>query len=435
MVVETHEKKIREGYKQTEVGVIPEDWEVVKISDVAEVKTGPFGSALHEKDYVLDGTPIITVEHLGERGVTYQNLPMVSDTDKSRLKAYVLRKGDIAFSRVGSIDRNALISDKEEGWLFSGRLLRVRLKPAGSSPSYLSYHFHSIPFKRRVFEVAVGQTMPSLNTEILKGIYVVLPSKKEQTAIASVLSDVDTLIEKLEKLIAKKRLIKQGAMQELLTGKLRLPGFGVGKGYKQTGVGRSPEDWEVKEFGEVVNKIVGGGTPSRSNASYWNGKIPWVTVKDFATFDPNQTQESITKYGLSHSATHLIPKGTLITSTRMALGKAVIYNVDVAINQDMKAIFAINKISTKFLYYWFQNNAQSINDLGSGSTVKGVSLQDIKKITFIKPQKEEQTAIASVLSDMDTGIEALEKKLTKYRLLKQGKMQVLLTGKIRLVTN
>jgi type I restriction enzyme S subunit len=113
------------GYKQTEVGVIPEDWKVISVGQIAEVKTGPFGSALHEKDYVDDGTPIITVEHLGERGVIHTNLPMVSDADKARLNAYILRQGNIVFSRVGSVDRNALIKATEDGWLFSGRLLRV----------------------------------------------------------------------------------------------------------------------------------------------------------------------------------------------------------------------------------------------------------------------------------------------------------------------
>ncbi|MFZ2404923.1 MAG: hypothetical protein WAW41_07280, partial [Methylobacter sp.] len=143
------------GYKQTEVGVIPNEWQIAFIGDISDVKTGPFGSALHEKDYVVDGTPIITVEHLGERGVTYCNLPMVSEADRKRLNAYSLKIGDIAFSRVGSIDRNALIRKNEDGWLFSGRLLRVRLSSDKNVPEYLSYHFHSTPFKKRVVEVAV----------------------------------------------------------------------------------------------------------------------------------------------------------------------------------------------------------------------------------------------------------------------------------------
>src|SRR5690606_12288331 len=110
--------------------------------------------------------------------------------------------------------------------------------------------------------------------------------------------------------------------------------------------------------------------------------IPWVTVKDFATFDPNSAQEYITHQGLKSSASNLIPAGTLITSTRMALGKALIYQVDVAINQDLKAIFTKSSLDTMYLKYWFDNNAKKIDDLGSGSTVKGISLPDLKTLSF-----------------------------------------------------
>ena len=109
-------------------------------------------------------------------------------------------------------------------------------------------------------------------------------------------------------------------------------------GFKQKDVGVIPSDWKIKKLGEVVDKIIGGGTPNRSIKKYWGSEIPWVTVKDFATFNPYSTQEYITKKGLENSASHLIPKYTLITSTRMGLGKAVIYDVDVSINQDLKAI-------------------------------------------------------------------------------------------------
>ncbi|MCU2522372.1 restriction endonuclease subunit S [Enterobacter hormaechei] len=210
------------GYKETELGIVPEDWSIFTIGDIADVKTGPFGSSLHEKDYVLDGTPIITVEHLGELGITYQNLPMVSDEDKHRLRSYQLNEGDIVFSRVGSVDRNGLICKEQSGWLFSGRLLRVRLKNNYHSPTYLSFQFHSTPFKNRVIEVAVGQTMPSLNTKILKGIAITMPGYEEQTAIATILSDMDKEIQTLQQRLDKTRQLKQGMMQELLTGKTRL---------------------------------------------------------------------------------------------------------------------------------------------------------------------------------------------------------------------
>ncbi len=211
------------GMKQTELGEIPEDWDVVTVESVADVKTGPFGSSLHESDYVLEGTPIITVEHLGDLGITRQNLPLVSDFDLKRLSSYKLKVGDIAFSRVGSVDRNALVTENEDGWLFSGRLLRVRTNLASANPFFLSFQFKTDTFKNKVLEVAVGQTMASLNTQILKSIRFILPeSLAEQEEISKVLIDFDESTIETIKQLSKVKGLKQGMMQELLTGRTRL---------------------------------------------------------------------------------------------------------------------------------------------------------------------------------------------------------------------
>ena len=198
-------------------------WATRRIAEIAQVKTGPFGSTLHESDYVQMGTPIITVEHLGEFGVTRQNLPLVSDEDRKRLHAYSLDVGDIVFSRVGSVDRNALIREKESGWLFSGRLLRVRPDSTKVFSAFLSYQFHTDQFRNSVLVVAVGQTMASLNTKILNSLTVALPSIAEQIAIASILSDMDIELTTLDARLTKARQLKQGMLQVLLTGQIRLP--------------------------------------------------------------------------------------------------------------------------------------------------------------------------------------------------------------------
>lgn len=197
-------------------------WQVRQLGAIADIKTGPFGSSLHERDYVEVGTPIVTVEHLGEFGIEHRNLPLVSETDRRRLCAYALIEGDIVFSRVGSIDRNALVRSSESGWLFSGRLLRVRTEARRVSAPFLSYLFHGEPFRSAVRAVAVGQTMASLNTRILSGLAVALPSLAEQTAIATVLSDIDAELAALETRRDKTRLLKQAMMHELLTGRTRL---------------------------------------------------------------------------------------------------------------------------------------------------------------------------------------------------------------------
>ncbi|MDO4411848.1 restriction endonuclease subunit S [Cutibacterium sp.] len=166
----------------------------VLLSEVADIQTGPFGSQLHNKDYVKEGTPIVTVEHLGSRRFTSQNLPFVSEKDKKRLSKYAMLEGDIIFSRVGSVDRCSYVSSKENGWLFSGRCLRVR-PTSKINGLYLYYYLSSKPVGRYIRNVAVGATMPSINTSLLGEVPVSLPSFEEQSCIASVLSSIDDKIE------------------------------------------------------------------------------------------------------------------------------------------------------------------------------------------------------------------------------------------------
>ncbi|HAJ34689.1 MAG TPA: hypothetical protein DCL15_03190 [Chloroflexi bacterium] len=162
----------------------------------AGIQTGPFGSQLHQEDYVEVGTPIITVEHLGENRILHQELPRVSDSDRDRLSRYLLRQGDIVFSRVGSVDRRALVRSDEDGWMFSGRCLRVRPDPAKIDSGYLSYFFGLPSFKEHVRSIAVGATMPSLNTSLLSDLVIPYPSSiHEQRAIAHILGTLDDKIE------------------------------------------------------------------------------------------------------------------------------------------------------------------------------------------------------------------------------------------------
>ncbi|MFH1923577.1 MAG: restriction endonuclease subunit S [Planctomycetota bacterium] len=160
------------------------------------VQTGPFGSQLHASDYVEYGTPIITVEHLGENRIIHNNLPRVTDEDKERLARYTLTCGDIVFSRVGAVDRRAIVHPEEDGWLFSGRCLRVRPDRKKIDPGFLSWFFGLPTFQEYIRQIAVGATMPSLNTKILRDVPVYYPpSLREQQAIACILGALDDKIE------------------------------------------------------------------------------------------------------------------------------------------------------------------------------------------------------------------------------------------------
>lgn len=174
------------------------EWKEYKLGEIADVQTGPLGSQLHMSDYQNEGTPIITVEHLGDNRIIHNNLPLVGDEDKNRLRKYVLSEGDIVFSRVGSVDRRAYVSAKEDGWMFSGRCLRVRPSQKADA-KFLSYYFGLEDFKETIRRIAVGATMPSINTTILSNVVVPLPPIDTQRRIASILSSLDDKIDLLHR--------------------------------------------------------------------------------------------------------------------------------------------------------------------------------------------------------------------------------------------
>jgi len=183
----------------TPYGSFPSNYQLKKLKELCVkkigIQTGPFGSQLHNSDYVIVGTPILTVEHLGENRILHDDLPCVSEKDRERLARYTLKKGDIAFSRVGSVDRRALVRDEEDGWLFSGRCLRIRPDPEKIDSMFLSYLLGLPTFKEYIRKIAVGATMPSINTEILSNIPICYPPLPIQHRIAHILGSLDDKIE------------------------------------------------------------------------------------------------------------------------------------------------------------------------------------------------------------------------------------------------
>lgn len=248
-----------------------EEWLERGLGAVAEVKTGPFGSSLHAEAYVEHGHAIITTEHFksGELPIDKKGIPQVCDEDYVRLKAYLLKTGDIVFSRVGSVDINAHVTVLQDGWLFSGRVLRVRSNDSIDS-EYLHHELSTSRVRKSVVSRAVGQTMPSINTEILKITPIHYPvDKTEQAVIGNTFQKLDSLInqhqQKHDKLINLKKamLEKMFPKQGETVPEIRFKGFSG--------------EWEEKELGTDVADIIGGGTPSTSISEFWNGDIDWYS--------------------------------------------------------------------------------------------------------------------------------------------------------------
>ncbi|WP_434634926.1 restriction endonuclease subunit S [Vibrio sp. SCSIO 43086] len=188
-----------------------------------------------------------------------------------------------------------------------------------------------------------------------------------------------------------------------------------------------PEGWRAYNLGELASKIEGGGTPSRTEPKFWNGALPWATVKDLKGIRLQSTLESISLNGLKQSASKLVPANTMILASRMAVGKAVVFDREVAINQDLKAFYPKPILESEYLLQWYLSKAEVIAHMGTGSTVKGIKLDDINSLPIDLPPLPEQKKIAAILTSVDDVIEKTQAQIDKLKDLKTGMMQELLT--------
>ncbi|MFO0698947.1 MAG: restriction endonuclease subunit S [Nitrospira sp.] len=410
------------GYKRTEVGVIPKDWEISKLSTHATFKTGPFGSALHQADYVPGGIPVINPMQIVDGQIQPTSSMAITEQAARKLDEFRLAAGNVVIGRRGEMGRCAFVRTEEHGWLCGTGSMIIRTKPSLNA-RFLQRVLSSPPIIAEIENASVGSTMINLNQGTLGNLLVAIPpTKAEQEAIAEALSDSDALIESLEQLLVKKRQIKQGAMQELLTGKKRLPGFS-GK-------------WEVKRIGEFTD-CAAGGTPSTLIQAYWNGSIRWMSSGELNLKFVNEVEGRITEEGLRNSSAQLVPaKSVLIglAGQGKTRGTVAMNLVELCTNQSVAAIFPNSSFVSDYLYYNLDARYEELRGLSSGGAGRGgLNLTLIKSISVPLPCFDEQTAIAAILADMDAEIAALETKLAKARRLKQGMMQELLTGRIRLV--
>ena len=366
------------------------------------VQTGPFGSQLHKSDYVSSGTPIITVEHLGDNRILHDDVPYVSDHDRERLSKYSLHNGDIVFSRVGSVDRRALVRNAENGWLFSGRCLRVRPNPNKIDSAYLSYFFGLPSFKEHVRAIAVGATMPSLNTQILSDIVVPHPRDlNKQRAIAHVLGTLDDKIElnrrmnetleTMARALFKSWFIDFDPVRAKMAG--RDPGLPQHLAdlfpdrLVDSELGPIPEGWEVGTIGQEVD-VVGGSTPSTKDPSFWNGTINWATPKDLSSLKSPilvETSRKITEKGLDRIGSGLLPRGTVLLSSRAPIGYLVISDVPVAINQGFIAMKCQKRLSATYVWLWAAANMAAILENANGSTFQEISKSNFRPLPVIVP--------------------------------------------------
>jgi len=369
------------------------------IGDIADVISGPFGSQLHESDYKDQGTPIVTVEHLSPYGLTTQNLPFVGDEDKERLNRYTLRKGDIVFSRVGSVDRCSLVSEKEEGWLFSGRLLRIRLNKNGKEmATLLSYIFQTNRFTHQVRSKAVGQTMPSLNNGIVKSLQVSIPRNSElQKIYCDILINVDQKINLLTKKKEALETYKKGLMQKIFSQELR---------FKREDGTDYPE-WESKVLSEVA-EIQKGKQLNKldmdENGAYpvLNGGINWSGF----TTSYNTLANTIAISEGGNSCGYV----SFVTTDFWSGG----HNYTLELQNDLEV---------KYLYHFLKYKEVDIKSLRVGSGLPNIQKKDLKRFFCDIPCLEEQRSIIYILDNLDSQIDITTKKIDSSERMKKGLLQ------------
>ena len=189
----------------------------------------------------------------------------------------------------------------------------------------------------------------------------------------------------------------------------------------------TPDGWRAVKLGDVMTTTVGGGTPSRSNSDYWDGSIPWATVKDFGPRVLHETQEHITEEGLHNSASNLVPANTVVLATRMNVGAVFRAGIPIAINQDLRALIPARPLSADYLYYFLEANGSTLSRLSTGTTVKGLRVNTLRSLLLPLPPLPEQLKIAAILSSLDDAIEKTQAVIDQVQVVKRGLMQQLFT--------
>jgi len=420
---------VRPGYVQTEIGVIPKDWEERSLEDLnVDISDGNYSSKYPKaSEFRTSGIPFIRANNIQNMSVVDDDLRYISQSLHAELKKGHLKRNDVLVTTRGEIGQVAFVPDRHIDSNINAQLVRIGTGNSAIDSCFLGCFLASRIAQKQFENLQTGSALKQLPVGKLITLRVLLPpTKAEQKAIAGALSDADALIESLDALVAKKRQIKQGAMQELLTGNTRLPGFS-GK-------------WQHCLLGEFIEHCSSGATPYRGRSEYYNGTVKWITSGELNYGRIMDTLEHLSEQAVKDTNLRVHPAGTFLMAitgleavgTRGSCG---IVGNPATTNQSCMAIYPNNALTTDYLFHYYVYRGDELalrycqGTKQQSYTAKLVRLLPID----LPPTSSEQEAISSLLSDMDTEINALETKLAKARQIKQGMMQELLTGRIRLV--
>ena len=399
-------------------------WEQRKLGDISEIKTGPFGSTLHADDYVSDGTPIITTEHFktGALPRGKNGLPQVSDSDYKRLTAYTLDDGDIVFSRVGSVDINALITPFQSNWLFSGRVLRVRPQTDISS-KFLHTRLETESIKTDIRTRAVGQTMPSINTEILKITPLVLPSSAaEQEQIGSYFAALDNLITLHQRKFEKLTNVKKSMLEKMFPQN--------GSSYPEIRFKGFTDPWEQRKLGDMMNVT----SVKRIHQSDWTDSgVRFLRARDIVAAAKNEEPDDYLYISKEKYEEYSALSGKVGVSDLLVTGVGTIgvpylvRNLEPLYFKDGNIIWFQNsdKIDGKFLFYSFSAEQIQgfINESAGIGTVGTYTIESGKKTPISLPNQIEQAKVGEFFQQLDNLITLHQRELEKLQNIKKSMLE------------
>lgn len=408
-----------------------DDWKTVRVSDVAArsanaMATGPFGSSIGSRFFCSSGVPVIRGSNLSVDPairINDENLVYLSPEKAAEFSRSIVRNGDLIFTSWGTINQVGLIDESAsfDEYVISNKQMKLTPNQSIASPEFLYYLFSGPEMQREILEGAIGSSIPGFNLTRLRSIEILLPPLEEQKQIAKALSDAERQETTLRLSIIKKQEIKKGMMQQLLTGRTRLPGF----------AGR----WRTNTVGSFT-RVTAGGTPPTSVPRYWGGSIPWMSSGELHQKRVSDVAGRITEDGLRESSAQLIPAGTVLIGLAgqgKTRGTVAISSVVLTTNQSIAGILPSPDHVPDFLYYNLDMRYDELRAMSTGEGGRGgLNLSIIRSVPVSMPNIPEQEAIATALRDVDDELDVLHARLAKTHDIKQGMMQQLLTGRTRL---
>ena len=413
--------------KHTEIGDIPVDWEIQTFEETFKILSN---NTLSRENLNNRGGAVRNI-HYGDVLTQFsevlkcneEEIPYINDLSLLSSSTQLLQDGDIIIADTAedeTVGKATEVQGLGDGKLVAGlHTIPCRVKKGDFAPGWLGYYMNSHMYHDQIIPYITGIKVSSISKSAIAETLILIPPKEEQEAIVKSLQDIDLLISELSLVMKKKNEIKNTLLHELMTGERRMPGFTT--------------PWKVIKLKEMFSEFI---VPMRDKPKKLNGIIPWCRIEDFdgKYLYKSKSNQGVNSETIEEMNLKVFPIGTLLVSCSANLGRCAIVSAELITNQTFIGLVPNLKTDVEFFYYRMCYEEKILNNMATGTTISYLSREQFEEYELLVPNdKKEQQTISMLLSDFDDEIDGIYAKLSKYKMLKQGMMSDLLTGKIRLV--